>query len=80
MDVTVIILDWGVGASADYVTAARYVPSVGEKVGQMINWLNDLGVPFSNFHLVGYSLGGHISGIGGRTARGTVEYISGIFS
>lgn len=79
MDVNVIVIDWGIGASADYVTSARYVPLVGSKVGELIDWLNILGVPFSNFHILGHSLGGHIAGISGRSAtRGKVEYISGL--
>ena len=78
MDCNVVVIDWGVGASADYIKAVSYVPLVGAKVGELIDWMNTLGVPFSNFHVLGHSLGGHIAGISGRSAtRGVVEYISG---
>lgn len=78
MDCNVIVIDWNAGASTDYIRAVRYVPLVGAKVGELLDWLNTLGVPFSNFHILGHSLGGHVAGISGRSAtRGVVEYITG---
>lgn len=78
MDVSIISIDWKVAASADYIRAVRYVPLVGNKVGEMIDWLNTLGVSFSNVHILGHSLGGHVAGISGRSAiTGEVEYITG---
>lgn len=78
MDVNVIVVDWAEGASGDYITSCLNVPRAGEKVGELMDWLNILGVPFSNIHVLGYSLGGHVAGVSGRTAtRGVVEYITG---
>lgn len=78
MDCNVIVIDWSVGASGDYINAARHVPLAGVQVGELIDWMNVLGAPFSNFHVLGHSLGGHVAGITGRsTKKGVVEYITG---
>ncbi|VVC95500.1 unnamed protein product [Leptidea sinapis] len=60
-DVNVIVVDWQELAAANYVTAVAGVPSVGQHLGEFVNWLieNGGGV-WDNVHLVGFSLGAHI--------------------
>jgi pancreatic triacylglycerol lipase len=78
LDVNVICVDWGEGASALYPTAVNYVPQVGRFVGNFVDWLIAQGSSVGNFHIMGHSLGGHIVGIAGRTVtRGRIPYITG---
>ncbi|XP_022824519.1 pancreatic lipase-related protein 2-like [Spodoptera litura] len=76
-DTNVIVMDWRRLALADYATAVRGVPAVGRGLGQFLTFLNRVtGQPFSQMHLVGFSLGAHIVGnagreLGGRAARVT---------
>ncbi|CAH0687765.1 unnamed protein product [Spodoptera exigua] len=76
-DTNVIVMDWRRLALADYATAVRGVPAVGRGLGQFLIFLNQVtGQPFSQMHLVGFSLGAHVVGnagreLGGRAARVT---------
>lgn len=77
MDVNMITVDWSVGSQTGYVQAVRNVLTAGVSVGGFVDWLNTVGVPFSDIHLVGHSLGGQLVGIAGRSCKqGQVEYIT----
>ncbi|XP_050671069.1 pancreatic lipase-related protein 2-like [Leptidea sinapis] len=78
-DVNVIVVDWQELAAANYVTAVAGVPSVGQHLGEFVNWLieNGGGV-WDNVHLVGFSLGAHIVGNAGRTLDGRARRVTGL--
>ncbi|XP_077295951.1 pancreatic lipase-related protein 2-like [Arctopsyche grandis] len=77
LDVNVICVDWGKGASALYNTAVGYVPGVGTFIAKLVDWLVNQGANVNNFHLMGHSLGGHITGIAARSVtKGKIPYIT----
>lgn len=66
-DCNVIVLDWSSAASGLYTTSVLMVPSVGQHLGNFIQWLfNTAGGSWTGVHLVGHSLGAHIIGNAGR--------------
>lgn len=66
-DYNVILVDWRKFAYSLYPVAAQYTKNVGNVLGQLIVDLNQsLGVPYYNIHLLGHSLGAHISGFAGK--------------
>ncbi|CAG4965460.1 unnamed protein product [Colias eurytheme] len=78
-DNNVISLDWSIVASSPYTTAVRNVPSVGQHLGNFVQWLiNNHGGNWNNVHLIGASLGAHVIGNAGRTVRGRIARISGL--
>ncbi|XP_077295230.1 pancreatic lipase-related protein 2-like [Arctopsyche grandis] len=78
VDVNIVAVDWSNGSSGGYTQSVRNVPGAGQSVADMINWLNSLGVPYSNIHILGHSLGAHVVGFAGRLSNGTIEYITGL--
>ena len=71
-DVNVICVDWAAGAvDPNYVRAAVNTRLVGKQVAAMINSLSsESGMSINNnTHLVGFSLGAHVSGFVGKELR-----------
>lgn len=63
----VIQVDWSKPASQIYPLAARSTLNVGHLIAELIVALNrNLRVPYENFHLIGSSLGAHVSGFAGQ--------------
>lgn len=80
LDVNVICVDWGVGANVLYTTAVSNVPKVGVFIAKLVDWLVDQGSNVNNFHIMGHSLGGHVTGIAARSvSKGKIPYITGFF-
>ncbi|XP_075979737.1 pancreatic triacylglycerol lipase-like [Anticarsia gemmatalis] len=78
-DTNVIVLDWRRLALSDYVTAANGVPAVGRGLGQFLAFVNQVtGAPFTNMHIVGFSLGAHLVGNAGRELRGRAARVTGL--
>ncbi|CAH1642684.1 unnamed protein product [Spodoptera littoralis] len=51
----------------------------GQAAGRFINWLNSItGATANNYHVIGYSVGGHGAGIIARTINGNVGYVTGL--
>lgn len=73
----VIVVDWGLGAQANYVSARNRVGDAGAVVAQFIDWLNMVrGVPFASVSCIGFSLGAHVAGFAGkRVTRGRLASI-----
>ncbi|XP_075990022.1 pancreatic lipase-related protein 2-like [Anticarsia gemmatalis] len=72
-DVNVIALDWSAGSS----WGPRAIQA-GQAAGRFLNWLIRIsGTTPNNFHVVGYSVGGHGAGIIARTVNGNVGYVTG---
>lgn len=68
----------GAGTS-NYITARNRVGSVGEVVGQFIDWLTSIGFTNPNrIHIIGHSLGSHVAGHTGKnTQSGRIAVIFG---
>lgn len=66
-DVNLFIVDWGAGANTfNYINAVRRVESVGQYMAQFIDFLAvNAGLNVKTTHLIGHSLGAHVSGFGG---------------
>ena len=63
---------------ADYATAARGVPAVGRGLGQFLAFINRVtGQAYSQMHIIGFSLGGHLVGNAGRELGGRAARITG---
>ncbi|KAJ8935335.1 hypothetical protein NQ318_016628, partial [Aromia moschata] len=71
-DVNVFVMDWSpVAGNILYPVAAGATAKVGKHYGKFLNRLiNDIGVEPKDLHLVGHSLGAHVSGFAGRELRG----------
>ncbi|CAH1243015.1 PNLIPRP3 [Branchiostoma lanceolatum] len=71
-DINVIIVDWNKGAEfPNYAQAATNVRLVAAQVARLITFLvNETGCGLDQFHLVGHSLGAHLSGHVGRRLPG----------
>ncbi|XP_078686854.1 pancreatic triacylglycerol lipase-like isoform X2 [Branchiostoma floridae x Branchiostoma belcheri] len=67
-DVNVIVVDWGGGAnSINYIQVAANTRLVGAQVARLITYLMQLTfLSESSVHLIGHSLGAHISGYAGE--------------
>ncbi|XP_063827794.1 pancreatic lipase-related protein 2-like [Ostrinia nubilalis] len=79
VDCNVIVVDWNHAASGNYLRAVAGVPSVGEYIGDFLVWLVDTGLSdWSQFHLIGYSLGAHVVGNAGRRAGGRPSRVTGL--
>lgn len=78
----VIVLDWSeIAKDESYTSAPHHVPYVGEKLGELLNWLLPLtGGQWEKTHLIGYDLGAHIVGHAGRMTGSNVGRITGKFS
>ncbi|KAM6150119.1 hepatic triacylglycerol lipase [Erethizon dorsatum] len=76
--VNVGLADWLALAHHHYAVAVRNARLVGQEVAAMLRWLEESGhVSRSDVHLIGYSLGAHVSGfagsyIGGRHKIGRI--------
>ena len=74
----VIIVGWGPGAELpDYPKAVANTRIVGKQVEMLITLLQTKGLSLSKVHLIGHSLGAHISGYAGAALNGQIARISG---
>ncbi|XP_055844679.1 phospholipase A1-like [Episyrphus balteatus] len=83
MDCNVISVDWSRMLNyftLNYIGATFQVPKVGVKVAKMIDFLVDEGnMSLDDLHVIGHSLGAHVSGIAGRNViAGEVHTIIGL--
>lgn len=78
----VIIVDWTRGAGGLYHQAIVNARVVGAMVGIQINFLVDLyshvALNFTSFHLLGHSLGAHVSGYAGKRLSGRLSQVTGL--
>ncbi|KAG7167851.1 pancreatic lipase-related protein 2-like [Homarus americanus] len=69
-DQNVIVVDWSVGARPPYTQAVANIRLVGAQVAYLMHSLIKFAdVPVSAFHLIGHSLGSHLSGHTGTYLR-----------
>ncbi|XP_071455105.1 pancreatic triacylglycerol lipase-like [Hetaerina americana] len=79
-DYNVFSVDWSPMAKEPcYFSAAEGVPIVGSCTGQLIDTIATAGVPPEEVHVVGFSLGAHVSGqVNKFVTKGRVGRISGL--
>ncbi|XP_025328445.3 hepatic triacylglycerol lipase isoform X1 [Canis lupus dingo] len=69
--VNVVLADWLTLAYHHYTVAVRNTRLVGQEVAALILWLEESAqFSRSNVHLIGYSLGAHVSGFAGNYIGG----------
>lgn len=75
----VIAVDWSKGAdNINYIQAAANTRVVGATIGELLKTLHSTGHSnYNKIHLVGHSLGSHISGYAGAYVHGAVGKITG---
>ena len=70
-DYNVFRTDWGDGSLPMYSQATANTRVVGLEIGYLVNWLiTEYGVDPANVHLMGHSLGAHVSGYAGEQIQG----------
>ncbi|XP_045157040.2 pancreatic triacylglycerol lipase-like [Mercenaria mercenaria] len=71
-DANVFAVNWAKGAdNINYIQAAANTRVVGALIAQFITSLHTAAhAPYKNFHLIGHSLGSHISGYAGERIHG----------
>jgi pimeloyl-ACP methyl ester carboxylesterase len=70
-DFNVIVVDWSVGAGANYVTSRNRVGSAGAVVARLIDFFHENNyADHSNVNIVGHSLGSHVAGHAGKNVQG----------
>lgn len=79
MEANVIVLDWSRISQMDYMTAIYSIPSVGQGLGNLLNFISTVtGAPLTNMHLAGFSLGSHVVGNAGRAIQGRFARVTGM--
>jgi len=70
-DYNVFRVDWGGGSLPLYAQAAANCRVVGLEIGYLVNWMTEYyGLNASDVHIIGHSLGSHISGYAGEQISG----------
>ncbi|XP_030044697.1 hepatic triacylglycerol lipase [Microcaecilia unicolor] len=73
-DFNVIIADWLSLAQQHYPIAVRNTRLVGQEIADFLEWLElSLQYSRSKVHLIGYSLGAHVSGFAGTYISGSTK-------
>ncbi|BFF92645.1 phospholipase A1-like [Drosophila madeirensis] len=79
-DYNVIVVNWDRAQSIDYASSVLAVPAAGEKVGEMIKYLNEHhGMSLDSMEVIGHSLGAHVAGYAGKkVGKGRIHSIVGL--
>ncbi|NXF92252.1 LIPH Lipase, partial [Eubucco bourcierii] len=78
-DMNIILVDWNRGATTlNYSTASRNCRKVAEILKKLIDEMLLDGASLGSFHMIGVSLGAHISGFVGQMFAGALGRITGL--
>ncbi|KAK7491933.1 hypothetical protein BaRGS_00016779, partial [Batillaria attramentaria] len=78
-DQNIIVVDWGHGAGGGYGPAVANTRLVGAQLHLLLQRLvREAGLKLDSLHLIGHSLGAHISGYAGRRLHGQIGRITGM--
>ncbi|KAJ3626153.1 hypothetical protein MTP99_016671 [Tenebrio molitor] len=78
-DANVFIMDWSeISGNVIYPIPMAATKGVGEYYSEFINNLVDSGVDPQTIHLVGHSLGAHVSGFAARRVKGKIGRVTGL--
>ncbi|XP_064929185.1 lipase member H isoform X2 [Columba livia] len=78
-DMNVIVVDWNHGATTlIYSNASRNCKRVAEILKKLMDEMLIAGASLASFHMIGVSLGAHISGFVGQLFGGTLGRITGL--
>ncbi|KAI2804432.1 Lipase [Blomia tropicalis] len=77
-DINFIIVDWSRANGPIYGQAVANTRTVGEMIATLIQqFIQYKGGNLTNFHLLGHSLGAHVSGFAGKALKGELGRITG---
>jgi len=66
----VILVDWNpLSALPWYSAAVRNCQVVGKYLAKFLDYLDSRGIPLSNVHVIGFSLGAEVAGFAGQNLR-----------
>lgn len=78
-DLNVIVVDWNHGAAnVNYIKAVENTHKAADNLTILMQKLQEQGVSLSSVHLIGVSLGAHISGFIGAHFNGTIGWITAL--
>lgn len=78
-DMNVILVDWNKGAAnVNYMKAKENTLKAGENLTALIKVMQQSGVSLSSIHLIGVSLGAHISGFIGANFNSSIGRITAL--
>uniref|UniRef100_A0A2I4ASV5 Lipase member H n=1 Tax=Austrofundulus limnaeus TaxID=52670 RepID=A0A2I4ASV5_AUSLI len=78
-DMNAILVDWNHGATTlDYLRAVKTTRKVSDNLTAFIKMMQDHGASLSSIHMIGVSLGAHISGMVGANFNGSIGRITGL--
>ncbi|XP_005735474.1 lipase member H [Pundamilia nyererei] len=78
-DINVIVVDWNYGAATlKYWEAVKNTRKVASNITALINMLQEHGADLSSIHMIGVSLGAHISGFTGANLKGEIGRITAL--
>ncbi|XP_061559232.1 lipase member H [Phycodurus eques] len=78
-DINVILVDWNRGAAnVNYFKAVENTHKAGENLTAFLKLMKEHGTSLSDIHMIGISLGAHISGFVGANLNGTIGRITAL--
>ncbi|KAM6907594.1 lipase member H-like [Xenentodon cancila] len=78
-DINIVVVDWNHGATnLNYLKAMGNTQKAAEILTAFIQMMQENGANLSSMHMIGASLGAHISGFVGATFKGQIGRITGL--
>ncbi|XP_022046227.1 lipase member H-like [Acanthochromis polyacanthus] len=78
-DINIIVVDWNNGAAnLNYFKAVQNTRKAADNITSFIKKMQDEGASLSSIHMIGVSLGAHMSGLIGASLNGTIGRITGL--
>ncbi|XP_026228108.1 lipase member H [Anabas testudineus] len=77
-DINVIVVDWNRGSATSYFKAVENTKKAADNITAFIHKMQEHGASLSSMHLIGFSLGAHMSGFIGANLNGLIGRITGL--